>query len=163
MKFEQAVHHIFLKDYIQAVKAAAAQRDWPTAQIEAMLPDCQLAPVVAGLQTMRGMAFINAATLIAEQGDLSRFGNLRQLMAYLGLAPSEHPSGASVGPGGRTKTGSSAARRLLIEAAWIYRFAARLSRKLLLTFEPPTQRRFLDRGSSATDQQSCGFDPPIRV
>jgi hypothetical protein len=55
--------------------------------IEAMLPDWTLAPVVAALQTMRGMALVNAATLIAELGDLSRFTNPRQLMTYLGLVP----------------------------------------------------------------------------
>ena len=43
-------------------------------------------------------------------------------MAHLGLVPSEHSSGASVKRGGLTKAGNSAARRLLIEAAWCYRF-----------------------------------------
>ncbi len=100
-----------------------------------MLPDWTLAPVVAALPTMRGMALVNAASLIAELGDLSRFTNPRQLMAYLGLVPSEHSSGASVKRGGITKAGNSAARRLLIEAAWSYRFPARLSRELLLRQE----------------------------
>jgi transposase len=134
LRFEQAVHHIVLEDYIQAVETAEARRNRLTAQIEAMLPDWKLAPVVAALQTMRGMALVNAATLIAELGDLSRFGSPRQLMAYLGLVPSEHSSGASVRRGGLT-AGSSAARRLLIEAAWTYRFPARLSRELLLRQE----------------------------
>jgi transposase len=58
---------------------------------------------VAALQTMRGMALVNAATLIAELGDLTRFANPRQLMAYLGLVPSEHSSGSSVKRGGITK------------------------------------------------------------
>ena len=58
LKFEQAVHHIVLEDYIQAVEAAEARRDRLTAQIEAMLPDWTLAPVVAALQTMRGMALV---------------------------------------------------------------------------------------------------------
>src|SRR5271165_1863688 len=71
LKFEQAVHHLVLEDYLQAVEAAAARRDRLTAQIAAMLPDWTLAPVVAALQTMRGMALVNAATLIAELGDLS--------------------------------------------------------------------------------------------
>ena len=71
-----------LEDYIEAVEAAEARRDRLTAQIEAMLPDWTLFPVVAALQTMRGMALVNAATLIAELGDLSRFANPRQLMAY---------------------------------------------------------------------------------
>src|SRR6266481_1264214 len=135
LKFEQAVHHIVLEDYIAAVEAAEARRNRLTAQIEAMLPDWTLAPVVAALQTMRGMALVNAATLIAELGDLSRFANPRQLMAYLGLVPSEHSSGSSVKPGGITKAGNAAARRLLIEAAWSYRFPARLSRELLLRQE----------------------------
>ena len=103
LNFEQAVHHIVLEDYIAAVEAAEARRNRLTAQIEAMLPDWTLAPVVTALQTMRGMALVNAASLIAELGDLSRFANPRQLMAYLGLVPSEHSSGASVKRGGITK------------------------------------------------------------
>jgi transposase len=135
LKFEQALHHVVLEDYIQAVEAAEARRDRLTAQIEACLPEWSLAPVVAALQTMRGMALVNAATLIAELGDLARFANPRQLMAYLGLVPSEHSSGASVKRGGITKAGNNAARRVLIEAAWTYRFPARLSRELLLRQE----------------------------
>ena len=102
LKFEQAVHHLVLEDYIAAVEAAETRRDRLTAQIEAMLPDWALAPVVVALQTMRGMALVNAATLIAELGDLTRFTNPRQLMAYLGLVPSEHSSGASVQSGSIT-------------------------------------------------------------
>jgi transposase len=135
LKFEHAVHHIVLEDYIAAVEAAETRRDRLTAQIEAMLPDWTLAPVVAAVQTMRGMALVNAATLIAELGDLSRFTNPRQLMAYLGLVPSEHSSGASIKRGGITKAGNRAARRLLVEAAWSYRFPARLSREMLLRQE----------------------------
>ena len=74
LKFERAVHHIVLEDYIAAVEAAEARRDRLTAQIEAMLPDWTLAGR-GGLQTMRGMALVNAATLITELGDLSRFAN----------------------------------------------------------------------------------------
>jgi transposase len=135
LRFEQSAHHIVLEDYIAAVEAAEARRDRLTAQIEAMLPDWTLAPVVAALQTMRGIALVNAVTLIAELGDLSRFANARQLMAYLGLVPSEHSSGASVKRGGLTKAGNKAARRLLIEAAWCYRFPARVSRELRLRQE----------------------------
>jgi transposase len=39
LRFEQAVHHIVLEDYMAAIEAAAARRDRLTAQIEAMLPD----------------------------------------------------------------------------------------------------------------------------
>ena len=56
-------------------------------------------------------------------------------MAYLGLVPSEYSSGANIKRGGLTKAGNSAARRLLIEAAWCYRFPARVSRELRLRQE----------------------------
>ena len=135
LNFEQPVHHLVIEDYIQTVEAAAARRDRLTAQIAAMLPDWSLAPVVAALPTMRGMALVNAASLMAELGDLSRFANPRQLMAYLGLVPSEHSSGTSIKRGGLTKAGNGAARRLLVEAAWCYRFPARVSRELLLRQE----------------------------
>ena len=79
------------------------------------------------------MALVNAATLIAELGDLSRFADPRQLMAYLGVA--EYSSAASIRRGSLTKAGNSAARRLLIEAAWCYRFPARVSRELRLRQE----------------------------
>ena len=59
---------------------------------------------------MRGMALVNAATLIAELGDLSRFANPRQLMAHLGLVPSEHSSGVSVRRGELIKAGNGAVR-----------------------------------------------------
>jgi transposase len=115
LRFAQAAHHIVLEDYIQAVEVARERRDRLTAQIEAMLADWALAPIVAALQTMRGMALVNAATLIAELGDLSRFANPRQLMAYLGLVPSEHSSGASVRRGGITKAGPPAADRGILD------------------------------------------------
>lgn len=135
LKFEQALRYIVIEDYIQAVEAAEARRDRLTAQIEACIPEWTLAPVVAALQTMRGMALVNAAALVAELGDLARFANPRQLMGYLGLVPSEHSSGASIKRGGIPKAGNNTARRVLIEAAWTYRFPARLSRELLLRQE----------------------------
>jgi transposase len=113
LRFEQAAHHIVLEDCIAAVEAATARRDRLEAHIEAALPDWSLAPVVRALQALRGMA----------------------LMAYLGLVPSEHSSGATRRQGGITKAGNGAARRMLIEAAWSYRFPARISREQLLRQE----------------------------
>jgi transposase len=81
------------------------------------------------------MALVAAATPVAELGDITRFTNPRQLMAYLGLVPSEHSSGATRRQGAITKAGNGAARRMLVEAAWSYRFPARISRELLLRQE----------------------------
>lgn len=66
-----------------------------------------------------------AMTVLAELGDISRFDSPRQLMAYLGLVPSEHSSGDSRRQGGITKTGNGHVRRVLVKAAWSYRFPAR--------------------------------------
>jgi transposase len=135
LRFAQAAHHLVLEDCIAAVEAATARRDRLEAHIAAALPDWSLAPVVRALQALRGMALVAAATLVAELGDITRFANPRQLMAYLGLVPSEHSSGGSRRQGGITKAGNGSARRMLIEAAWSYRFPARISRELLLRQE----------------------------
>ena len=105
------------------------------AHIEAALPDWSLTPVVKALQALRGLALVAAATLVAELGDITRFANPRQFMAYLGLVPSEHSSGSTRRQGEITKAGNGAARRMLIEAAWSYRFPARIGRDLLLRQE----------------------------
>jgi hypothetical protein len=79
--------------------------------------------------TVNGVAL---STIIEDCSSCS-FSKARKQDSY--LVPSEHSSGASVRRGGLTKAGNSAARRLLIEAAWTYRFPARLSRELLLPQE----------------------------
>jgi transposase len=135
LRFAQAAHHLVLEDCIAAVEAATARRDRLEAHIAAALPDWSLAPVVRALQALRGMALVAAATLVAELGDITRFANPRQLMAYLGLVPSGHSSGGTRRQGAITKAGNGSARRMLIEAAWSYRFPARISRELLLRQE----------------------------
>ena len=80
--------------------------------------------------SLRGLALLSAATLVAELGDLHRFPTARQLMGYLGLVPSEDSTGDERRQGGITKMGNGIARRTLIEAAWHYRSPARLSAPL---------------------------------
>lgn len=53
-------------------------------------------------------------------GDWQRFARAPQLAAWLGLTPSLTQSGESSRQGAITKTGSTLARRLLVEAAWHY-------------------------------------------
>jgi transposase len=117
LKFDQPVSYIVLEDAVAAVEAATARRNRLEAQIEATLPEWSLAAVVQALQALRGIRLVAAATLVAEVGDITRFTNQRQLMAYLGMVPSEHSSGSTRRQGGITKAGNRAARRMLIEAA----------------------------------------------
>jgi transposase len=130
VRFAHPAQQIVLQDYIHAVQDAEARRDRLTRQIEELLPNWSMAPVVAVLQAMRGVALVVAVTVVAEVGDFRRFANARQLMAYLGLVPSEHSSGSSIRRRGITKAGNALARRVLIEGAWTYRMPARVSRKL---------------------------------
>ena len=83
--------------------------------------------MVHALQALRGVQLIAAITLAAELQDFLRFEHPRQLMAYLGLVPTEHTSGPKRRQGGITKAGNSAARRMLVEIAWHYRHDARVS------------------------------------
>jgi transposase len=131
IRFDHPAGQIVLQDGIHAVEDAEARRDRLTGQIEELLARWSMAPVVEALQAMRGVARIVAVTLVAEAGDLSRFDNPRQLMADLGLVPSEHSSGQSLRRGGITKAGNGEARRVMVEAAWAYRMQARVSRARL--------------------------------
>ena len=90
----------------------------------------RLAPVVEALQALRGVRFTVAVTTLSEIGDLTRFTRPRQLMAFLGLNPSEHTSGETRRQGPITKSGNGHVRRALIEGAWAYRHPARVTRKI---------------------------------
>jgi len=121
---------IVLQEYLDAVQEATARVQRLLAQIAELLPQWRWCPVVQGLMALRGVSLIVATTVVAEVGDLSRFNKPQELMAYLGLAPSEHSSGGKVRRGAITKTGNGHARRVLVEAAWAYRLQARVSRHL---------------------------------
>ena len=112
VRFEHSAQQIVLQDYVHAVTDAEARIERLTKQIADLLPSWSFATVVEALQAMRGVAFIVAVTVVAEVGDFSRFDNPRQLMAYLGLTPSEHSTGKTIRRGGITKAGSGLARRV---------------------------------------------------
>lgn len=126
--FERETHRIVFRDYVEAVWTATERRDALTARICAAIPDWSLGTFAESLRALRGMDAVSAATFVAAIGDVRRFENPQRLMAYLGLVPSEYSSGGSVRRGGITKTGNREARRMLIEAAWSYRYPARIAK-----------------------------------
>jgi len=130
LRFSQPVQQIVLQEYIDCVKQQQLRvRDLEEEMARAM-QSWRLAPVVQGLMALRGCRLITAMTTVAELGDITRFDTPRQLMAFLGLVPSAHSSGARQRRGGITKTGNGHVRRVLIEAAWCYRFPAKKSAPL---------------------------------
>ena len=132
LSFEHPAQHLVLEELIQRIERAEALGVRIEASMVELLPRWALAPVVEAVQALRGISILNAITLIAEIGSFRRFENPRQLMAYPGLVPSEHASGSTVRRGPITKTGNSLARTSLVEAAWTYRFPARVSRIILV-------------------------------
>lgn len=128
VRFDHPVQQIVLEEYLDAVKEAQRRVAGLEQQMRAALPAWSLAPVVEALMAMRGVGLITAMTVLAELGDISRFDSPRQLMAYLGLVPSEHSSGGSRRQGGITNAGNGHVRRVLVETAWSYRFPARKTR-----------------------------------
>jgi len=130
IKMPHSAQQIALQEYIHSVEESSERVDRLTEQILKLIPSWRLAPVVTALQALRGVAPVVASTMMVEIGDLRRFENPRQLMAYLGLVPSENSSGQTTKRGGITKTGNGHARRALIEAAQAYSFPARVSKVL---------------------------------
>ncbi len=130
-----SAQQIAFQEYVDAVHTATQRVDRLTEEIERHVEHWRMKPVVEAFQALRGVQMITAATLVAEVGDMSRFGNPRQLMAYLGLVPSEHSSGGSTHRGSITKTGNTHARTALVEASWQYRLKPQISRIIRLRQE----------------------------
>jgi len=97
-----------------------------TTALQGAIGNWRFAPVVAAVQALRGIDVVSAIGLVAEIGDLRRFAHPRKLMRYLGMVPAERSSSDRTARGSITETGNAHARRLLTEAAWNYRFKARI-------------------------------------
>jgi transposase len=128
VKFEQPVQQVVLQEYIDTVRSLQRRVKQLEEQMREALKGWSLGQVVEALMALRGVSLVTAMTTMAELGDITRFESPRQLMGYLGLVPSEHSSGSTRRQGGITRTGNGHVRRVLVEAAWNYRFAARKTR-----------------------------------
>ena len=125
-----AAQQIVFQEYVNAVTESQQRLQRLDKQIEHFVKQWRLYPAVEALMSMRGVQMIVAVTMVSELGDISRFENPKQLMSFLGLTPSEHSSGPRTKRGGITKTGNGHVRRILIEAAWCYRYPAKVSREM---------------------------------
>ena len=119
---------IVFQEYVRAISQHVERMGHLESEMAELVKGWHLYPLVVAYQALRGIQFINAVTLVSELGDITRFGNPRQLTSYLGLVASEHSSGSRRRQGGITKTGNSHARRALVESAWSYRWPAKVSR-----------------------------------
>jgi transposase len=129
LHFEHAAQEATFLDYLHEVEHAAER----VVRLEHALDQAiegapeEMRALVAGLQALRGIKMVSAATVVAEVGPLSRFARPKQLMGYSGLVSSEDSTGSSVRRGAITKTGNAHLRRIAVEAAWAYQYRPALS------------------------------------
>lgn len=133
--FEHAAQQIVFQEGIDAIEDAAQRLHRLEQQLAVVVPGWSMAPVVAAYQAMRGASFLVATTFAAEIGDVRRFDTPRKLMSFLGLVPAESSTGDTVRRKGLTLAGNRRARRALVEAAWTYRYPARVSETLRARIE----------------------------
>lgn len=130
IKMVHPAQQVALHEYIGAVEQTSERVVRITKEITLLVKEWRLEPVVKALQSLRGVSLLTAAIIVAEIGPIGRFFKPTELMAYVGLVPSEHSSGATIKRGRITKTGNGYVRRALVEAAWAYRFPARVTRQI---------------------------------
>jgi len=142
VKLEHAEQRFVLEELLQGERQARERIERLEQTIREAVAQWSLGPVVTAMMAMRGIDLISATLILSEIGDMSRFENPRQLMAYLGLVPSERSTGGTVKRGGITKTGNNRVRRILVEASWAYRHPARvgMEKQALVAAAPPAAR-----------------------
>ncbi len=107
VKFVHSAQNIAFTEYRSAVRDAHERVERFNDALRAELETGRMRPVVEALMSLRGIGVVAAITLVVEPGDIRRFTHPRELMAFLGLVPSEHSSGASRRLGAITKCGNS--------------------------------------------------------
>lgn len=126
VKLAELSTRIAFEELMAAEREAEAGLERLNAAIREAVSEWALAPQVVAVQAMRGIDLITAVVLLAEIGDMTRFSSAPELMAWLGLVPSENSTGEKVRRGPITKAGNGRARRVLVEAAWAYRHPPRV-------------------------------------
>lgn len=129
LRFEHAAQEATFLDYLHEVEHAAervARLEGAIDQAVESMP-AEMRAVIAGLQALRGIRKVSAATIVAEVGPLTRFSRPKQLMGYSGMVSSEDSTGSSVRRGAITKTGNAHLRRIVGEAAWAYQHRPAMS------------------------------------
>jgi len=121
---------IVLEEYIQAIDSCIERVARLAQKMKDLLLGWEWEPMVRALMACKGFKEVAAMTIISELGDLRRFTHPRQLMAFLGLVPSENSTGSRRRQGGITKCGNSHARWMLVECSQHYRKAPKISKAL---------------------------------
>ena len=124
---------VILEEYLQGIAAAGERIERCELGMGELLEQWRLAPAVRALMAMKGFQTVAAMILVSELGEVHRFAHPRQVMAYLGLVPTENTSSDKRRQGRITKCGNAHVRWLLVECAQHYatppKVSAHLSRR----------------------------------
>lgn len=123
LRFEEASDQVVFGDYKLALEQMEQRLKALDQELEVLARTEAYRPWVGVLCCYRGISTVTAMTILTELHGVERFTSPRQLMAYLGLVPTEYSSGDKVARGRITKTGNAHVRRVLVEAAHHYRHA----------------------------------------
>jgi transposase len=121
---------VILEEYLQGIGAAGERIERCEVAMRDLLEKWRLAPAVRALMAMKGFQTVAAMILVSELGEVHRFGHPRQVMAYLGLVPTENTSSDKRRQGHITKCGNAHARWLLVECAQHYATPPKVSAPL---------------------------------
>jgi len=121
---------VILEDYLVAIDGAEERIARCEQAMRDLLAGWRLEPAVKALMAMKGFQIVAAMILVSELGEIHRFAHPRQVMAYLGLVPTENTSSDKRRQGGITKCGNAHARWLLIESAQHYITPPKVSQEL---------------------------------
>lgn len=129
-RFERAADQAILDDHLLALEQLESRLAGLDAKLGAISGEAPWAEPVGWLRCFRGIDTLTALALVSEIHDWRRFASPRELMAYVGMVPSERSSGGKERRGGITRAGNVRVRRLLVEAAWHYRHRPAVSYRL---------------------------------
>ncbi len=121
---------VVLEESLQRIDILIEQEQRITDQIKKLTDDWYRKPLLSALMGFRGFRIVSATSVISELGDLRRFTHPSQLMAYIGVVPSESSSGMSRHQGGITKCGNTHVRWMLVEIINSYRLQPKVSKEL---------------------------------
>jgi transposase len=120
LTWAHAAERTVVDDYLLAIDHTEARLHGLDARLGEIAETEPYREPVGWLRCFRGIDTLTAMLILAELHDFRRFASARALMAYLGLVPGEHSSGAQQRRGPITRTGNALVRRLLVETAWHY-------------------------------------------
>lgn len=114
-----SAHRLSGRQFVDQITSLERQ----LADVETVLKDtvaahADWAPTLALIQSVPGMGFVTALTVLCECGDITRFDSIDEVSAYAGLCPRVTQSGESAHHGHISKQGPPQLRWVLQQAAW---------------------------------------------